>query len=668
VHEVGLAPSAPDHRQFPCKFMISVTCLSKAFGVRTLFADVSLELVSGARYGLVGANGSGKSTLLRILSGLDSPTDGSVNIGKTVRLGTLAQDRFLDSDHLVIELAMQGDQDVFAALSEQKLLPADADAHRASHLDEFIRARDGYSLRARAAAVLVGLGIPTEQHDRPLSELSGGYRLRVQLAAVLVAKPDALLLDEPTNHLDILSIRWLEKFLAAFTGCLLVISHDRRFLDNVVTHVLDVDYETVTAYTGNYSTFESQKQAFRAQKEAEIARQQKIVKDKLAFIERFRYKATKARQAQSRIKQVERIEIEELASTSRRHPRFRFEPQRPSGQDVLEVDGLSHAYGEHPVLSRVSFRVQRGERVAIIGPNGIGKSTLLKILAGALVPNGGKREFGYATFVGYFAQDHREHFPNPSATILESLWESCPRDPESVVRGHLGAALFSGDDANKTIETLSGGEAARMVFARLMVERPNVLLLDEPTNHLDIEAIESLVQSLLDFQGTVLFVSHDRWFVSQLATRVIELVPSGYRDYPGSYEDYIASCGDDHLDSDVVNLRAREQKRAADDSCERQQATFQRDELRRKRNRHKALPPRRDRALCRVDELERQIAEIDARYASPNFYETTGTEELGRLRATKEALSGQLEAAMQEWESLEQELAELCRELDSAPS
>lgn len=648
--------------------MISVTGLSKSYGARTLFADVSLELIRGARYGLVGANGSGKSTLLRIVSGQESATDGSISIGKTVRLGTLAQDRFLASDRQVIDLAMEGDEEVSAALSEQKLLTGDADPQRASELDEFIRTRDGYSLRARAGSVLVGLGIPQNQHQRPLGELSGGYRLRVQLAAVLVGKPDALLLDEPTNHLDILSIRWLEKFLAAYPGCLVVISHDRRFLDNVVSHVLDVDYDTVKMYVGNYSSFEQQKLAFREQKEAEIARQQRVVKDKLAFIERFRYKATKARQAQSRIKQVERIEIEELVGSSRRHPRFRFEPLRPSGHDVLEVDQLSHSYGEHQVLSRVSFRVQSGERVAIIGPNGIGKSTLLKILAEVLVPSSGQKTFGHATKVGYFAQDHREHFPDPTATLLSSLWESCPRDPESVVRGHLGAVLFSGDDAKKSIETLSGGEAARMVFARLMVERPNVLLLDEPTNHLDIEAIEALVQSLLDYQGTVIFVSHDRWFVSELATRVIELVPTGYRDYPGTYADYIASCGDDHLDSDVVSLRAREQQRERNNEAAREQkdAISQRDELRKKRNRQKALPPRRDRALERVDELERQLAEIDQRYASPGFFETAGTEEFARLRAAQEALRGELEGAIAEWEELERELAELGRELENA--
>src|SRR5580692_11743861 len=336
--------------------MIGISGLGKSYGGRTLFEGVSLQLNAGSRYGLVGANGSGKTTFLRVVAGDEAASDGTVSIPGGARVGVLRQDLFLDDAQIILDLAMAGDRETWNSLQERARIidHGEGDAGRLAELEDTVRTSGGYTLEARASAVLEGLGIPLASHRRPLSTLSGGFKLRVLLAQVLVGGPDALLLDEPTNHLDILSIRWLEKFLAGYRGAALVISHDQRFLDNVATHILDVDYETITPYTGNYSTFEVEKAAVRERKEAEITRAEEAIAHKRAFVERFGAKATKARQAQSRLKQIEKIEVEELKTSSRRTPRFRFTPARASGRDVLEAVSLSKAYGKNEVLRDVS--------------------------------------------------------------------------------------------------------------------------------------------------------------------------------------------------------------------------------------------------------------------------------------------------------------------------
>lgn len=651
--------------------MLTLSQLAKSYGPRTLFANTSLELRSGIRYGLVGANGSGKTTLLRILAGDEPASDGSIVAPKEARFGVLRQDRFLDDSRRIIDVAMMGDEPVWCALDELRTLESDAaaDPTRIANLDEYVRAHEGYALRSRAGQVLAGLGISADIQERALGTLSGGFKLRVLLAQVLLSRPDVMLLDEPTNHLDILSIRWLEKFLAEYRGCAVIISHDRRFLDHVVSRILDVDYETITEYVGNYTEHVRQKNAFREQQEALIAKQEKLRADKLAFVERFRYKATKARQAQSRVKQIERIEIEELPRSTRRYPHFSFVPVRPSGKDVLTVDSVCKAYGAHRVLNRVSLLVRRNERVAIIGPNGIGKSTLLKSAIGLLPVDSGTITWGHEAKVGYFAQDHAESLGNPDTTLLDWLWRFCADQPESWVRGQLGHALFSGDDAKKTIAALSGGEAARLVFARIALEQPNVLVLDEPTNHLDFEAIEMLVKALEQFDGTVILVSHDRWFVSQVATRIIELLPDGYRDFPGTFEEYLNHCGDDHLDADAVLAKAKERSAAEKPGVPDEQ-NRQRDDLRRKRNRLKALPQRRDAALQEVDRLERELASFESRYAEPGFFDHTNAANIADVQAAERTTRQALDAAIHDWEALESELAQLERELSAglAPS
>ena len=362
--------------------MIAVSNLGKNFGPQILFAGVSLQFNPGNRYGIIGANGSGKSTFLKILTGEEQPSEGTISLPKRARLGVLRQDHFSHEDQKILEVAMMGRQEVWEAMvaKEELLERAEEsfDGDRYADLEDIILRHDGYTLEARAGEILEGLGIPTAQHRMPLSTLSGGFKLRVLLAQVLASEPDVLLLDEPTNHLDILSIRWLEKFLSDFKGSALLISHDHRFLDNVCTHIVDVDYESLTLYPGNYSKFIKAKEENRDRKELEIQRQEKKIADMQAFVDRFKAKATKARQAQSKLKQIERIDVERLPQTSRCYPKFKIQQRRPSGKRAVTIEGISKAYGDNQVLEAVSLEVDRGDRLAVIGPNGIGKSTLLK--------------------------------------------------------------------------------------------------------------------------------------------------------------------------------------------------------------------------------------------------------------------------------------------------
>ncbi len=638
--------------------MIDVAHLAKSYGARTLFEDVSLKLVAGSRYGLVGANGSGKTTFLEIVAGDEPATDGSVTIAKTARVGVLRQDRFLRDDDAILDVAMAGDELVWSAQAEQLRLVAEdvPDAARLAELEDRIAAHDGYTLEARASAILEGLGIPVAAHRRPLATLSGGFKLRVLLAQVLLGGPDVLLLDEPTNHLDILSIRWLEQFLAGYRGCALVISHDERFLDTVATHILDVDYGTITPYTGNYTAFAAEKAASYERRAAEIGRAEAIVAEKRAWVERFGAKASKARQAQSRLKQIDKIEVGELETSSRRAPAFAFVPLRPSGREVLTVDAVSKAYGDKRVLEGVSMTVRRGERVAILGPNGLGKSTLLKIATGNLDADAGSVKWGHETHVGYFPQDHHELLVDAEATPLDVVWNLVPSESTSFVRGQLGRVLFSGDDVKKKVGSLSGGEAARLVFCSIMVKRPNVLVLDEPTNHLDLESIHALVQGLRAFEGALVFVSHDRAFVSALATRILEVTETGFRDFPGTYDEFLARRGDDHLDADAVVLRAKKQ-RASTVPPKPAATTLSWEEQKRRKNRAKQLPALRDEALQAIAAAEARKAALHALWCEPGFFDRTPSAEVASLQAEEKTLAARIDGLMAKWEALEAEMA-----------
>jgi ATPase subunit of ABC transporter with duplicated ATPase domains len=646
--------------------MIATTNLAKEYGARVLFANVSLQLNAGSRYGLVGANGSGKTTFLKVLAGDEEASAGTVTIAKRARVGVLRQDRFLDDEQLILDLAMRGDAVVWEALGEQRrLLEADGDAHvdagRMADLEDMIAAHDGYTLEARASEVLEGLAIPTRVHRSPLSTLSGGFKLRVLLAQVLVGGVDVLLLDEPTNHLDILTIRWLEKFLGGYAGCAVIISHDQRFLDNVTSHTLDVDYETLTLYTGSYSTAMLEKAAARERAETSVARAEEEIARKRAWVERFGAKNTKATQAQSRLKQIDKIEVAELAASSRRAPRFRVTPERPSGRDVLELDGVSKSYGDKRVLTDVSLTVRRGERVGIIGPNGLGKSTLLRIVVERLAADAGRVNWGHEVRVGYFPQDHREVLEDADATPLELIAGLCPSESPTFVRSELGRMLFSGEEVDKRVRLLSGGEAARLIFAMLALRKPNVLVLDEPTNHLDLEAIHALVEAVKGYPGTVLFVSHDRWFVSELATRIVEITGAGPRDFKGTYAEYLARLGDDHLDADAVASKARAERKIEEAGKAVSGGGGTWEEQKKRRNRAAQLPKLRDKLLAEIELCEARKAEIVATYADAGFFQRASRDEIDGLVREQEALGPKIERLMGEWEAIEREIEQLAR-------
>jgi ATPase subunit of ABC transporter with duplicated ATPase domains len=626
--------------------MIAVSDLGKSFGPQTLFEGVS--------------------TFLKILTGEEQPSAGTVAIPKRLKLGVLKQDHYSYESMPILEVAMMGNHDVWEAMVEKERMlahdpadgdPGEFDADRYAELEELILHHDGYTLESRAGEVLEGLGIPTEVHRQPLSTLSGGFKLRVLLAQVLAADPDALLLDEPTNHLDILSIRWLEKFLESYKGTAIVISHDHRFLDNICTHIVDVDYETILVYPGNYAAFVAAKAGERERKQAEIDKREKQIADHQAFVDRFRAKATKARQAQSKIKMIEKIVIERLPQTSRRYPVFKFQQVRPSGRQTLELAGISKAYGSKRVLDNVSLTVQRGDRLAIIGPNGIGKSTLLKIAMGEVEAEAGKVEWGYETHRGYFSQEHTEIKAGGKQSVEAWLWESVPAEPIGFVRGNLGQVLFSGDEVKKAVGSLSGGESARLVFCRLSVTRPNVLILDEPTNHLDLEAIEALVEALKAYDGTLIFVSHDRWFVSQLANRVCEISPRGIQDFPGTYEEYLERLGDDHLDAEAVLRMRREQKKKSAAKA----AAPPLDE-RQLRERRRDLGRKRDAITAEMEKAESRVHTINEMFCDPTFFERAardGQREVKKLEEEQKRLNSRIEELMASWEQVESELAGL---------
>ncbi|MBI3994167.1 MAG: ABC-F family ATP-binding cassette domain-containing protein [Candidatus Lambdaproteobacteria bacterium] len=637
--------------------MISVNDVSMRLGSKLLFEHANWHLVPGRHYGLVGANGTGKSTLIRLLSGTLHPEGGAIARPAELRLGTLQQDQFQADEHSPLDVVLMGRPALWAALQEKaRLLPADggtlheADGHRLGELESVIADHNGYTAEAEAASILQGLGIAPARHRRPTHELSGGFRLRVLLAQTLFQSPEVLLLDEPTNHLDLPSIRWLEAHLRGFAGTVVVASHDRQFLNAVCDHIVDVDYEQLTLYPGNYDRFLAAKQLAEEQKQAEISNAEKKQAEMQQFIDRFRAKATKARQAQSRVKQLERIEMPTIKRTSRQYPRFAFKPHRPSGQEALALSGVHKAYGSHVVLERVSFEIKRGEKVAVVGPNGVGKSTLLMIVAGRLPVDGGTVRMGYEVSAGYFAQDHRDALRG-GVSVYDWLRSQRPDAEVGALRGTLGRVLFSGDDALKPVGALSGGEAARLLLAGLMLRRDNLLLLDEPTNHLDLEGREALMRGLQEFEGTVLFVSHDRHVVSTVAGRVLALTEQGLQDFPGGYQAYLAAQGQDFLSVEQrAAHRGPQSVGNAPGGAE--------DYAQRKARRREATRLRR-----RVEQLERRIADLEATLdelqrlsAAPDYFERVGWETVRVDEARKAGLQDELRQIVGEWETAAGEL------------
>jgi ATPase subunit of ABC transporter with duplicated ATPase domains len=534
--------------------LLSIQNISMRFGARILFEDVTCTFLAGRRYAIAGPNGAGKSTLMKILSGALEPAKGTVTRPK--KFGVLRQDQFAFDRFGVIDTVIMGNAPLWQALEEREALYAkphdqltDENGIRLGELEGIVGEEGGYSASADAAVLLDGLGVESALHQRLMGELQGGQKVRVLLAQALFGSPPALLLDEPTNHLDLESVHWLQNYLCDYEGVLIVISHDRHFLNSVCTHVADIDYETVITYTGGYDDMVLAKTQIRSRIEAGNAQREKKIAQLNEFIARFSA-GTRSSQVMSRKKEVERLQTSELAKSNIQRPYIRFDTKHPSGRHPLEVKGLTKGYGELKVINGFTASVSRGEKIALMGRNGAGKTTLLKSLvrsATGFIENADRHfdvdtgivVWGHEVTVGYFAQDHSDSITS-GTTAIEWLHNFKPQASQAELRGLLGQMLFSGEDALKPTNALSGGEAARLIFCRLMLQEPNFLVLDEPTNHLDLESINALNIALQKYAGTVLLVTHDHDLIEEVATRIWNFAGGRIEDFKGPYEQYAA--------------------------------------------------------------------------------------------------------------------------------
>ncbi len=525
--------------------MISTANITMQFGAKPLFENVSAKFNNGNRYGLIGANGCGKSTFMKILGGDLEPSGGQVMLEPNVRMGMLRQDQFAFEEYSVLDTVIMGHTELWRVKAERDRiysLPemSEDDGMKVAELEVQFAEMDGYTAEARAGELLLGLEIPEEQHTGPMSAIAPGWKLRVLLAQALFSDPDVLLLDEPTNNLDINTIRWLEGVLTQRNSTIIIISHDRHFLNSVCTHMADLDYGELRLYPGNYDDYMTASTAARERLHNENAKKKTQIADLQAFVSRFSANASKAKQATSRAKQLDKIKLEEVQPSSRVSPFIRFSQNKKLHRQAVVLEKAGKAF-DKTLFEGLSLHVEAGERIAIIGPNGAGKTTLLRCLYGDVTPDKGSIKWAEQAEVGYVAQDHSDDFAY-EATLFEWMQQWTTGD-EQLVRGALGRMLFSNDDVRKSVRVISGGERGRMLFGKLSLINPNVLLMDEPTNHLDMESIEALNLALENYPGTLIFVSHDREFVSSLATRIIDMKPDGLVDFHGSYDEYLRSQG-----------------------------------------------------------------------------------------------------------------------------
>ncbi|PYM20346.1 MAG: hypothetical protein DMD78_21730 [Candidatus Rokuibacteriota bacterium] len=678
--------------------MIQLDGVSKGYGGQVLFRDVGWRIADRERIGLVGPNGAGKTTLCRILAGLEEPDTGQVSRPRSATVGYLPQEVAGAAAGSVLVEALSGFEEVWALERDMEEVaraletaPSEALTERYGELQHRFEALGGYRLETGARTILSGLGFATDELHRPLAEFSGGWRMRAALARLLLLAPSLLLLDEPTNHLDLASLAWLENFLASYDGTVVVVSHDRYFLNRMVTSIADLTPEGLDVYPGDYDDFLVEREARRQLLEARARNQAKRIAEVERFIERFRYQATKARQVQSRVKMLEKVERIELPG-ARRQVHFTFPEPPRTGRRVATLTALHKAYGDNVVYAGVDFSVERGERLALVGDNGAGKSTLLKMLAGVLDFDRGERTLGSHVAVHYYAQ-HQLDALNPARTVLEEMEAVAPESTHTRLRTILGAFLFSGDSVEKKVAVLSGGEKARLALARMLVRPAALLCLDEPTNHLDLASREVLESALAGFPGTIVFISHDRYFINRIATAVVEVAGGALTRYPGSYDDYLDAktrgLGGDPARVSVGEAARPGPKPASEPSARRHLAGEREPRRRREagagapahpsasaravptpaappppvvRIVKKKVTPEVRELRRRVGELERQIhtleqriAEIGAMLTDPRMY--ANGDRVRAVSRERKAAEEQMSGLLREWEDLSTELA-----------
>lgn len=525
--------------------MITVSNVSLRFADRKLFEDVNIKFTPGNCYGLIGANGAGKSTFLKILSGEIEPSTGDIHITPGERLAVLKQNHFEYEEFPVLETVIMGHTQLYKVMQEKNAIYmkedfSDEDGMRAAELEGEFAELNGWEAESEAAILLKGLGIGEDLHDKKLSELTGAEKVKVLLAQALFGQPDILLLDEPTNHLDLKAIQWLENFLMNFENTVIVVSHDRHFLNKVCTHMADLDFGKIQLYVGNYDFwYESSQLALKLTQDANKKKEEKV-KELQNFIARFSSNASKAKQATSRKKLLDKITLDDIRPSSRRYPFVGFTPEREVGNDLLTVEGLSKTIDGEKVLDNVYFTLNKGDKVAFIGRNDIAMTTLFKILMGEMEPDSGSFKWGVTTSQSYFPRDNSKYFENSDYNLVEWLRQFSPQDEsESFLRGFLGRMLFSGEEVKKNVSVLSGGEKVRCMLSKMMLSGANVITLDDPTNHLDLESITALNNGLIAFKGTILFTSHDHQFVQTIANRIIEVTPNGLIDKEATYDEFL---------------------------------------------------------------------------------------------------------------------------------
>ncbi len=524
--------------------MISANNISLAYGKRVIFKDVNIKFVPGNCYGLIGANGAGKSTFLKILAGLSEADSGTVSVGPRERISFLKQDQFAFDEHTVFNTVIMGNPRLYEVMTAREAIYAkgeftEEDGIRSAELESEFAEMNGYEAESEAAVLLNGLGIPEELRHKQMKELEGGEKVRVLLAQALFGNPDILLLDEPTNHLDLKTINWLEEFLSRFNNTVIVVSHDRHFLNQVCTHMADIDFGRIQVYVGNYDFWYQASQLNLKQKQDENRKITDKANELKEFIQRFSSNASKAKQATSRKKLLEKLTIEEMPVSSRKYPHVVFKPERPCGDIILEVSGLSKTLDGVELFKDLDLNVRKGDKIAFVGGNGLAKTTLFQILAGELEPDAGSFRWGVTITSSYFPKENGAYFDN-DLNLIEWLGQySPPTEGETFARGFLGRMLFSGDEATKKTKVLSGGERVRCMLARMMLTNSNVLILDEPTNHLDLESITALNNGLISFSEVLLFASHDHEFVSTIANRIVEFTPGGIIDRAMTFEEYL---------------------------------------------------------------------------------------------------------------------------------